>query len=49
MDEQQRAEYAALLEQRRAAHVDREINAWKQYEQDQQTAANMRRLLNKEG
>ena len=29
----------------RAANVNREINAWKQYEQDQQTAANMRRLL----
>lgn len=33
----------------RAANVDREINAYRQYEQDQQTAANMRRLLNKEG
>ena len=32
----------------RAANVDREINAWKQYEQDQQTAENMRRLLDKE-
>lgn len=29
----------------RAANVNREINAWKQYKQDQQTAANMRRLL----
>lgn len=32
----------------RAANVNREINAWKQYEQDQTTAANMRRLLDKE-
>lgn len=32
----------------RAANVNREINAWKQYEQDQQTAANMRRLLDRE-
>lgn len=29
----------------REANVNREINAWKQYEQDQQTAANMRWLL----
>lgn len=32
----------------RAANVNRDLDAWKQYEQDQQTAANMRRLL-KEG
>lgn len=43
-----RAGYAALLERCRAANVDREIDAWKQYEQDQTTAAHMRRLL-KEG
>ena len=29
----------------RAANVDREINAYRQYEKDQTTAANMRRLL----
>lgn len=33
----------------RAANVDREIDVWKQYEQDQQTAANIRRLVDKEG
>lgn len=44
-----RAGYAALLERRRAANVNREINAWKQYEQDQQAAAHLRRLIDKEG
>lgn len=29
----------------RAANVNRELDTWKQYEQDQQTAVNMRRLL----
>lgn len=33
----------------RAANVDRDLDAYRQYEQDQTTAANMRRLLNKEG
>lgn len=28
-----------------AANVDRDLDDWKQYEKDQQTAANMRRLL----
>lgn len=32
----------------RAANVNRELDAWKQYERDKKTAANMRRLLNKE-
>lgn len=33
----------------RAANVNRDLDAWKQYEQNQKTAANMRRLLDKEG